>query len=116
MAQIDDLVFAGYRSFDAGADDPFRIKWNAVRPSFELPAGAGVPVLTVAAIGAFNAKINQRIIYTPEADRGDAWQTPAQTLAGSGGDCEDYAILKYPTLLRARLAAASVRIVIGEII
>jgi hypothetical protein len=31
MAQIDGLVFAGYRSFDAGADDPFRIKWNAVR-------------------------------------------------------------------------------------
>jgi hypothetical protein len=49
MAQVDGLVFAGYRSFDAGADDPFRIKWNAVRPSFELPAGAEVPALTVAA-------------------------------------------------------------------
>jgi predicted transglutaminase-like cysteine proteinase len=69
----------------------------------------------MAAIGAFNADINQRIIYTPEPDRGDAWQTPAQTLAMSHGDCEDYAILKYATLLRAGLSAASLRIVIGEI-
>ncbi len=40
MAPIDSLVFAGYRSFDASADDPFRVKWNAVRPSLDLPAGA----------------------------------------------------------------------------
>jgi hypothetical protein len=43
--------------------------------------GAEIPALTMPAIGAFNADINQRIIYTPEPDRGDAWQTPAQTLA-----------------------------------
>ncbi len=116
MAPIDSLVFAGYRSFDAGADDPFRIKWNAVRPSLELPAGAEIPALTMPAISAFNANINQRITYTPEPDGGDAWQTPTQTLAISHGDCEDYAILKYATLLRAGLPSASLRIVIGEII
>jgi predicted transglutaminase-like cysteine proteinase len=116
MAPIDSLVFAGYRSFDAGADDPFRIKWNTVRPSLELPAGAAVPALTVTAIGAFNADINRRITYTPEPDSGDAWQTPAQTLAISQGDCEDYAILKYAPLLRAGLSVASLRIVVGEII
>ena len=116
MAPIDSLVFAGYRSFDAGTDDPFRTKWNAVRSSLELPAGAEVPQLTAAAIGALNANINQRIIYTPEPDGGDAWQTPTQTLAISRGDCEDYAILKYATLLRAGLPSASLRIVIGEII
>ena len=80
MAPIDGLLFAGYRAFDAGADDPFRIKWNVVRPSLELPAGAEVPALTMAAIGAFNADINQRIVYTPEPGSGDAWQTPTQTL------------------------------------
>src|SRR5207249_10712391 len=94
----------------------FRTKWNVVRPLLELPAGAEVPQLTVAAIGALNAKINQRIIYTPEPDGGDAWQTPTQTLAISRGDCEDYAILKYATLLRAGLPSASLRIVNGEII
>jgi hypothetical protein len=100
MPPIDGLIFAGYRSFDAGADDPFRIKWNAVRPLLELPAGAEIPALTMPAISGFNADINQRIIYTPEPDSGDAWQTPAQTLAILHGDCEDYAILKYATLLR----------------
>ena len=40
----------------------------------------------------------------------------AQTLAISRGDCEDYAILKYATLLRTGLPSASLRIVIGEII
>lgn len=116
MLPIDGLIFAGYRSFDAGADDPFRIRWNAFRPSLELPTGAEIPALTMPAISAFNADINQRIIYTPEPDRVDAWQTPAQTLAILHGDCEDYAILKYATLLRAGLSAASLRIVIGEII
>ena len=116
MAPIDGLIFAGYRSFDAGTDDPFRIKWDVVRPSLELPAGAAVPALTMAAIGALNADINQRIVYTPEPDSGDTWQTPAQTLTILHGDCEDYAILKYATLLQAGLSAASLRIVIGEII
>ena len=51
MAPIDGLIFAGYRSFDAGINDPFRIKWDVVRPSLELPAGAAVPALTMAAIG-----------------------------------------------------------------
>ena len=115
MAPIDSLVFAGYRSFDAGAEDPFRIKWNAVRPSLELPAGAEVPALTMAATAAFNADINHRIAYTPEPDSDDNWQTPTQTLATSHGDCEDYAILKYATLLRAGLSVAFLRIVIGEI-
>jgi hypothetical protein len=64
MPPIDGLIFAGYRSFDAGADDSFRIKWNAVRPSLELPAGAEIPALTMPAISGFNADINQRIIYT----------------------------------------------------
>ena len=116
MAPIDSLVFAGYRSFDAGADDPFRTKWNAVRPLLELPAGAKIPALTMPAISSFNTDINQRIIYTPEPDGDDAWQTPLQTLAILHGDCEDYAILKYATLLRAGLPSASLRIVIGEII
>ncbi len=116
MAPIDSLVFAGYRSFDADADDPFRVKWNAVRSLLELPAGAEVPAPTMVAISAFNADINQRIVYTPEPDSGDAWQTPAQTLTILHGDCEDYAILKYATLLQAGLSAASLRIVIGEII
>src|SRR5258708_39711996 len=70
----------------------------------------------MVAISAFNADINQRIVYAPEPDSGDAWQTPAQTLTILHGDCEDYAILKYSTLLQAGLSAASLRIVIGEII
>jgi len=52
MAPIDSLVFAGYRSFDADADDPFRVKWNAVRSLLELPAGAEVPAPTMVAISA----------------------------------------------------------------
>ena len=83
MAPSDGLIFAGYRSFDAGINDPFRIKWDVVRPSLELPAGAAVPALTMAAIGALNADINRRIVYTPEPDSGDAWQTPAQTFRES---------------------------------
>ncbi len=36
MAPIDSLVFAAYRSFDADADDPFRVKWNTVRIALDL--------------------------------------------------------------------------------
>src|SRR5258708_31828212 len=54
----------------------------------------------MVAISAFNADINQRIVYAPEPDSGDAWQTPAQTLTILHGDCEDYAILKYATCFK----------------
>ena len=43
-------------------------------------------------------------------DRNDHWATPTEFLQ-TGGDCEDYAIIKYLTLRRLGFAAATMRIV-----
>src|SRR5258707_13262362 len=98
MAPIDGLIFEGYRSFDAGADDPFRIKWDVVRPSLELPAGAAVPALIMAAIGAVNWGINPGIVYTPGPNNGDALANPAQNFTSLSRQFEGYSVPKEPTL------------------
>lgn len=40
----------------------------------------------------------------------DYWATPFETLASNGGDCEDFAIAKYFTLLQLGIPASQMRI------
>jgi predicted transglutaminase-like cysteine proteinase len=42
----------------------------------------------------------------------DHWSDPFETLLSDGGDCEDYAILKYAALLDAGISRDDVKIVI----
>jgi len=112
---MTDLSFPGYRSFAAGPDNPFRVKWNAVWAALDVPDSFELPALTLPAIGAFNESINDKIVYTPEPGGVDDWQEPARTLALGCGDCEEYAILKYATLLKSGLAEECLRLVVGEI-
>jgi transglutaminase-like putative cysteine protease len=112
-----DLAFAGFRSLQAGPDDPIRLKWDAVRTSLDIPESALPTVLAGVGVGLEkitdrNALINFLIVYTPEPDGADVWQTPSQTLLLHRGDCEDFAILKYALLRKWGLPA---RIVVGEI-
>jgi predicted transglutaminase-like cysteine proteinase len=116
---VTDLNFAGYRSLNASIGDPYRKKWDAVRGLLDLPtaetathAYCELPGTTLAEIARCNSALNHTIVYTPEPDSVDVWQTPAQTLSLNRGDCEDCAILKYALLTKAGIPA---RVVIGEI-
>ena len=50
---------------------------------------------------AVNHEVNGGFSYIAEPKGQDYWQTPAETLNIGGGDCEDFAILKWKMLLDA---------------
>lgn len=52
---------------------------------------------------AVNDKINRQVRFTDDSalwQRRDYWATPVETLAKGAGDCEDFALAKYFTLLQ----------------
>jgi predicted transglutaminase-like cysteine proteinase len=64
-------------------------------------------------IMAVNSYFNEHIAY--ESDRqvwgkGDYWATPLETLSKGAGDCEDFAIAKYYSLLRLGVAVEQLKI------
>lgn len=66
-------------------------------------------------ITAVNRFANRVIRYTEDSknfQKSDYWATPAQSLRGGRGDCEDYVLLKYETLLSLGFAKQDLRIVV----
>ena len=61
-----------------------------------------------------NAFFNQRIEFGTDPDiwgQDDYWATPMETLAKGKGDCEDYVIAKYFTLLSMNIPDAQLRLI-----
>jgi predicted transglutaminase-like cysteine proteinase len=107
-------LFEGYSQFPAPADDEAFAKWRALQPTLRASNPDGLLFLDWLDIVDFNRRINRRIIWQ-EPDANDDWQTPEQTLALGHGDCMDFAILKYATILSAGADSENLGIVIGEI-
>lgn len=69
-------------------------------------------------LGEVNVWANQMIAYrTDESLFGtaDHWQAPAEVLANGAGDCEDFAILKYWTLVKNGIDERDLLLVIGNL-
>ncbi|RKT62939.1 putative transglutaminase-like cysteine proteinase [Azonexus fungiphilus] len=67
-----------------------------------------------AKIHLVNAFFNERISYDEDINiwaQEDYWATPSETLALGRGDCEDYALSKYFTLVHLGVASAKLRLV-----
>ena len=67
-----------------------------------------------ARLEPINAWFNRRVIFrTDDASAGDAdnWASPLETLQAGHGDCEDYAIAKYFSLVAIGTPVARLRIV-----
>ncbi len=63
---------------------------------------------------AVNGHFNRRIVFAEDAvvwQQADFWASPIETLAKGEGDCEDYAIAKYFSLVAAGVPVASLRLV-----
>lgn len=61
-----------------------------------------------------NRWFNQRIQFRPDQEiwgQDDYWASPLQTLAAGRGDCEDFVIAKYATLLAVGVASDRLRLV-----
>lgn len=63
---------------------------------------------------AVNDFFNNRVRWTTDEllfGQSDYWATPLETLALGAGDCEDFSIAKYVTLLELGVPASSLRLV-----
>lgn len=61
-----------------------------------------------------NEFFNLRIAFTPDSEvwaQDDYWATPLQSLAAGRGDCEDYVIAKYVSLLAMGMPRPKLRLV-----
>jgi predicted transglutaminase-like cysteine proteinase len=75
----------------------------------EAPAG-DEPAL----LGAVNDFFNRRVLFVDDAavwGQDDYWASPLEMLEKGRGDCEDYAIAKYFSLLAAGVPVARLRLV-----
>ena len=67
-----------------------------------------------AQLAAVNGFFNRRIVFAEDSDvwgQLDHWASPLEALAQGRGDCEDYAIGKYFSLLSLGIPAARLRLV-----
>ena len=67
-----------------------------------------------AKLAAINQFFNRRIVFTSDAEvwgQADYWASPLEMMAKGRGDCEDYVIGKYFSLLAAGVPVARLRLV-----
>lgn len=67
-----------------------------------------------ARVEAVNRFVNQRIRFVDDIQvwgEGDYWATPLETLHKGAGDCEDFAIAKYFSLLALGIAPSRLRLI-----
>lgn len=65
-----------------------------------------------------NAFFNQKIDFAEDNEvwgKSDYWATPLETLSQRRGDCEDFAIAKYFTLLKAGVPPSRLRLVYAKV-
>ncbi len=87
------------------------------------PAGVAALQATIASaqgrpeaarLQAINRLFNERIVFAEDIDTAgqvDHWSSPIELLARGAGDCEDYAIAKYFSLIAAGVPSARLRMV-----
>ena len=83
---------------------------KALQPLLAEAAGKDETAL----LAAVNEFFNRRIVFTEDQaawGQNDYWASPLETLEKGMGDCEDYAIAKYFSLLAAGVPVARLRLV-----
>jgi predicted transglutaminase-like cysteine proteinase len=87
--------------------------WLPLQALLSQGRAVGEPA-QLAQLGQVNDFYNLRISFTPDAEvwgQDDYWATPLQSLAMARGDCEDYVIAKYVTLLALGVPRQRLRLV-----
>jgi predicted transglutaminase-like cysteine proteinase len=119
------LIAAGVLATVASsrAWDPDRIVAAAAKLGPAAVAGARalqtamVPVLVLNEadqVAAVNSFYNHRVVFREDAEnwgQNDYWASPLESLNRGTGDCEDYAISKYATLVAMGVTHSKLRLV-----
>jgi predicted transglutaminase-like cysteine proteinase len=77
-------------------------------------AAASRPLDEAGRLNAVNRFFNQRMLFRDDLDvwgLNDHWASPMEALAKGAGDCEDYAIAKYFTLVALGVPTSRLRLV-----
>ena len=64
-------------------------------------------------VGQVNRYVNN--VYEYEEEMTDYWKTPQEFVHDGGGDCEDFAIMKYMLLLNLGFADEDMDVVVGHV-
>lgn len=86
----------------------------AALPALQALLQRAASVDDEAKLEAVNTFFNRRIVFAEDVDvwgQADYWASPLEALAQGRGDCEDYAIAKYFTLLATGMPTARLRLV-----
>lgn len=70
-------------------------------------------------LASLNQRVNHQVAYADDRStwgRIDRWSTPAELQARGAGDCEDFAIAKYFSLVASGLPASQLRIAYVELL
>ena len=81
------------------------------------PSAAAEPTDAPVLLASLNVSVNHRIVYDGEPRRRDPaapWAAPDEVRERGSGDCVDYAVAKYFSLVVAGLPAAQLRIAYVE--
>lgn len=87
---------------------------QAALPSLQALLRQAATLDDMARLELVNRYWNERIRFAPDTEvwgREDYWASPLETLARGQGDCEDYAIAKYASLLAAGVQPRRLRLV-----
>jgi predicted transglutaminase-like cysteine proteinase len=117
------LLVLAFHALSVRAWDPGRLRFAAERRGPAAVAAAMALEETMRAVededeparlGAINDFFNRRLAYREDIDNWgqvDYWASPLESLAKGAGDCEDYAIGKYFTLVALGIPDARLRMV-----
>ncbi len=86
----------------------------AVLPALQALLAHSATLDSEAQLAAVNVFFNRRIVFAEDSDawgQADHWASPLEALALGRGDCEDYAIAKYFSLVALGMPAARLRLV-----
>jgi predicted transglutaminase-like cysteine proteinase len=86
----------------------------AALPSLQALLQPGTAGDDEAQLASVNNYFNRRIVFTADSEvwgQVDHWASPFELLAQGRGDCEDYAIAKYFSLLALGMPVARLRLV-----
>lgn len=115
------LLLMGWR--ESSAWDVDRLRQSAQRQGGQTPESVRALTELVAQLAAqddetrlvqVNQFFNRRVTFRDDIDvwgQIDYWSTPIEMFGRGAGDCEDYAIAKYFSLIAAGVAPARLRLV-----
>ncbi len=86
----------------------------AALPALQALLLRSAPLDDEAQLAAANGFFNRRIVFAEDIDvwgQVDHWASPLETLAQGRGDCEDYVIAKYFSLLLMGMPVSRLRLV-----